>query len=165
MRFSNFHTKLKLKFWAKLSIGFAIMSHVLISYSLADDKGIGPVKELKLESLNVDMATKGKQLFTAKCSACHKLPERYVGPALKDVTKRRTPEWIMNMILNPAEMLDQNDAAKELLGEFMVPMTFQNVTQDEARSILEYFRHFDEKGEITDSKSTPSTDKKVKAKK
>ena len=73
---------------------------------------------------------KGKTLFEAKCSACHKAEERYVGPALKGVTTRRSAEWIMNMILNPAEMLEKDATAKELLAEYMTQMTFQNVTQD-----------------------------------
>ena len=30
----------------------------------------------------------------------------------------RTPEWIMNMILNPTEMVEKDPLAKELLVEF-----------------------------------------------
>lgn len=105
------------------------------------DKGVGPVKDLKIvAAIDAKMSAKGKTIFTTKCSACHKVGERYVGPDLKGVSSRRSPEWIMNMILNPAEMLEKNDQAKELLGEYMVPMTFQNVSQDEARAILEYLR-------------------------
>lgn len=112
----------------------------------AEDKGVGPVTELKLESkIDTVLADKGKAVFTTKCSACHKMDERYVGPALKGLTQRRSPEWIMNMILNPAQMLEENEAAKELLGEYLVPMTFQNITKDETRAILEYFRLSDQK--------------------
>lgn len=111
------------------------------------DLGVGPVTTpLVLEAaIKEDLAKKGESIFQAKCSACHKVEERYVGPALKGVTERREPEWIMNMILNPQGMLDKNATAKELLGEYMVPMTFQNLTQDEARTILEYFRKIDKK--------------------
>lgn len=109
----------------------------------ATSKGIGPVTEVKIDALNPAMATKGKATFEAKCSACHKIDERYVGPGLKDVTKRRTPEWIMNMILNPVEMTQKDPAAQELLGEFLTQMTFQNVSQEDARGILEYFRQND----------------------
>ena len=112
----------------------------------ADDKGIGPVTEVKLDAkVDAKLADKGKALFTTKCSACHKSEERYVGPALKGITTRRTPEWIMNMILNPSEMIEKNEAAKDLFGEYLVPMTFQNVTKDETRAILEYFRSIDAK--------------------
>lgn len=126
-------------------------------------KGIGPIKELKLETLSLELATKGKATFTAKCAACHKMTERYVGPNLGDVFKRRTPEWIANMMLNPAEMIKGDPAAMELFAEFLVPMTFQNVSQDDARSIVEYFRYYSEKGEIADP--AKPTEKKNKSKK
>ena len=130
---------------------FVLVALVGLSSAFASaagvDRGIGPVTEvMKLDpTIDKKLAEKGKGIFTVKCSACHKIEERYVGPALKGVTKRRSPEWIMNMALNPAGMLESNDAAKELFGTYLVPMTFQNVTKDEVRAILEYFRANDEK--------------------
>jgi hypothetical protein len=59
------------------------------------------------------------------------------------VTKRRAPEWIMNMILNPDKMTKENAAAKELLATYMTQMTNQNIAEPEARKILEYFRSID----------------------
>ena len=54
---------------------------------------------------------------------------------------RRTPEWIMNMILNPEQMVKENPLAKNLLIEFNgAPMANQNLTKEEARAVLEYFR-------------------------
>jgi len=108
-------------------------------------KGVGPVKDVKLGALDPKLAEKGKHVFEQKCMACHKFEERYVGPALGGVTTRRTPEWIMNMILNPQGMLEKDATAKDLLGEYMTPMTFQNVTEADARAILEYARSVDAK--------------------
>ncbi len=110
------------------------------------DKGVGPVKDVKLGPVDAALAQKGAQVFQQKCSACHKFHERYVGPPLRGVTTRRAPEWIMNMILNPQEMTQEDATAKELLGEYMMQMTFQNVTQEEARAILEHFRQNDAAG-------------------
>lgn len=110
---------------------------------VASDRGIGPITEVTLGPLDVALAKKGKITFEQKCSACHKNAERYVGPALKGVTTRRKPEWIMNMILNPSEMLEKDPTAKELLGTYLTPMTYQNVTKEQARAILEYFRQID----------------------
>lgn len=124
--------------------------------------GVGPVKELKLDPLDTALATKGKEVFVAKCSACHKLEERYVGPALKGVTGRRHPAWIMNMILNPQEMVQKDSTAQGLLEEYLVAMTFQNVSETEARGILEYFRHYDEKGEIGATASGAAPNKNSK---
>ena len=110
------------------------------------DKGIGPVQNVTVGALDPQLAAHGKELFQSKCSACHKVEEKYVGPALKGVTQRRTPEWIMNMILNPQEMTEKNPVAKDLLATHFTQMTFQNVTQDDARAILEFFRQNDSQG-------------------
>jgi len=46
----------------------------------------------------------------------------------------------MNMIMNPEEMVAKNPAAKQLLAEYLAPMANQNISEDEARALLEYFR-------------------------
>lgn len=108
------------------------------------EMGIGPIKEVKLDAtIDENLVLKGKQIFEVKCVACHKLDEKLVGPPLRGVTKRRKPEWIMNMALNPDQMLKENPIAKGLLAQYLTPMTFQNVTQDDVRAILEYFRSND----------------------
>ena len=104
------------------------------------DKGIGPISSITLGEIDEAMAAEGKEVFKAKCSACHKISKRVVGPALAGITERRSPEWIMNMILNPEEMVSENQIAKELLAEYLAPMANQNLTEKEARLILEYFR-------------------------
>lgn len=104
------------------------------------DKGVGPITSITLGEIDQKMADEGKAIFLAKCSACHKISKRVVGPALVGVTTRRTPEWIMNMILNPEKMVAENPTAKALLAEYLAPMANQNLTESEARLILEYFR-------------------------
>ena len=66
--------------------------------------------------------------------------ERYVGPDMSGVTLRRAPEWILNMILNPEEMVFNDDTAYELLAEYMTQMPSMPVTHEQAFAILEYFR-------------------------
>lgn len=105
------------------------------------ENGIGPVKEkVVLGPLDQALADRGKATFEGKCTACHKLPEKYIGPALGEVTTRRTPAYIMNMILNPQEMVERHPVAKQLLAEHMTFMANQGLTVDEARSIVEYLR-------------------------
>jgi hypothetical protein len=54
---------------------------------------------------------------------------------------RRSPEWIMNMILNPEQMVKEDPIAQQLLVEYnMAPMANQGLTEDQARKIVEYFR-------------------------
>ena len=105
-----------------------------------DDKGIGPIKSITLGEIDEAMVAEGKEVFKMKCSACHKVSKRVVGPKMQGITERRSPEWIMNMILNPEEMVAKNPIAKKLLAEYLAPMANQNLTEKEARLILEYFR-------------------------
>lgn len=104
--------------------------------------GIGPITSLELPSdIDQTIAEKGKVIFEAKCTACHKVNKKFIGPSPKDILTRRNPTWVMNMILNPDEMVQKDPLAKQLLIEFNgSPMANQNLTQDEARAVLEYFR-------------------------
>lgn len=112
----------------------------------SDSKGIGKFTDVKLGPVDDAMAAKGMIVFNAKCSACHKVTDqKVVGPGLLGVTKRRTPEWIMNQITNPVEMEQKDPVGKALLEKHLTQMTFQNVTDDETRQILEYFRKNDSK--------------------
>ncbi len=105
-----------------------------------DNKGIGPIKNVKIGAIDAKMVAKGKELFKTNCTACHKIKKRYIGPGLKDITKRRSPEWIMNMILNSTEMLEKDPVAKALIAEYNAPMAQQQISKEECRAILEYLR-------------------------
>lgn len=109
------------------------------------DKGIGPVSTVTLGAIEETLASSGKAVFESKCTACHKIETKVVGPALAGVTKRRKPEWIMNMILNPTEMTQKDPVARELLATYIAPMANQNLTQEDARAVLEFFRQNDSK--------------------
>lgn len=104
------------------------------------DKGIGPITSIDLGDINSNSVEEGKKIFKSKCSACHKIDKRYIGPALKGIINRRTPEWIMNMIMNPEEMLIKNEIAKQLLIEYSAPMANQGINEEDARKILEFLR-------------------------
>lgn len=102
------------------------------------------VKEVKLAALDPAMAKKGNEIYDLKCSSCHKLTdERIVGPGWKGVTKRRKPEWIINMITNVDMMLAEDAEAQKLLEQCLVRMPNQNISSDEARQLLEFMRKND----------------------
>lgn len=104
------------------------------------NKGIGPIKSLTLGDLDEGLVAEGRKVYKAKCTACHKVSKRFIGPSPIGIMERRSPEWIMNMILNPEKMLEKDPIAKALLAEYSAPMANQNLTEKEARSVLEYFR-------------------------
>jgi len=104
------------------------------------EHGIGPITAFDPGPLDNALADQGADYFKLKCSACHKMEGRYVGPALGTVTEERSPAFLMNMMLNPAEMIEKHPEAKKKFAEFMTPMPNQNLTQEEARAVLEYLR-------------------------
>lgn len=104
------------------------------------EKGIGPVKNVTLGEISDDLAAQGEEVFKVKCSACHKFDKRYVGPALDDLLEKRTPEFVMNMMLNPQEMIEKHPEVKAMLAQFLTPMPNQNLTEEDARAVLEYIR-------------------------
>lgn len=112
---------------------------------LAEGKGIGHFDNVQLGVIDPTLAKKGMDLFQLKCTPCHRLTtEKLVGPGLKNVTVRRKPEWIMNMITNPATMTQRDSAAKGLLEICLVQMPNQQFSSDdEVRAIVENFRNND----------------------
>ena len=106
------------------------------------EHGVGPVTAPVPVGASVDaaMAGSGAKVFEQKCAACHKMAERYVGPALGGVTSRRTPTFVMNMILNPQGMVEKHPVTKKLFAEYLMAMPNQNLTHDEARQVVEYLR-------------------------
>lgn len=105
-------------------------------------KGVGPITEMTLpETIDDAMVAKGLEVFETKCTACHKAEKKFIGPSPKDILTRRNPEWVMNMILAPEQMVKEDPIAKKLLVDYNgSPMANQNLTEEEARAVLEYFR-------------------------
>lgn len=110
-----------------------------------NEKGVGKFQHVDLtHPLDQKMITAGKNVYDVKCASCHKLTdEKLVGPGWKEVTKRRTPEWIMNFVTNTDEMLQKDVAAKNLYEVCLVKMPNQNLSDDDARAVLEFQRNND----------------------
>jgi len=116
------------------------------SAGTGDEKaGVGKFQHVDLtHPLDQKMIATGKNVYDLKCASCHKLTdEKLVGPGWKDVTKRRAPEWIMNFVTNTEEMLEKNATAKNLYEVCLVKMPNQNLSDDDARGILEFQRNND----------------------
>lgn len=106
------------------------------------NKGIGPVKTITLaEGIDPTLSKEGQRLYKKLCLACHRIGKKSTGPDLSGILQRRTPEWIMNMTLNPERMVRKDSLAYDLFWEYKgSPMANQDLEQEEARAILEYLR-------------------------
>lgn len=106
------------------------------------NKGVGPVTSVTFGAeVDQELAAQGQVKFSTVCVACHHPTQRMIGPALKGVYERRSPEWVMNMILNPDVMLKEDPIAKALMAEYNgAIMLNSNLTEAEARAVAEYLR-------------------------
>lgn len=109
------------------------------------NRGEGKFHDVQLsDKIDPHEAQEGQKIYELKCSSCHKLTdERLVGPGWKGVTTRHKPEWIMNFVTNTDDMLEKDPKAQAMLEICMVRMPNQNLTDDQAREILEFMRKND----------------------
>ncbi|TXK33274.1 c-type cytochrome [Pontibacter qinzhouensis] len=96
-------------------------------------------------------AVAGKKIFEGNCAACHSLEADVVGPALKDVHKRRGNEWLVQFIKNSQAMVAAGDKdAVAIFEKFnKIPMTaFEGSLSDaDINNIIAY---------ITEASEAPS---------
>ncbi len=109
---------------------------------MLDNKGVGPITSVSFtDEIDQKLAEQGAQLFKSKCVACHKAQQKFIGPPMAGIYKIRSPEWVMNMIMNPTEMVEKDPVAKALFKEYNnTIMINQNIPETEARAMVEWFR-------------------------
>lgn len=109
------------------------------------NRGEGKFTTVELgATLDASKAELGDKVFQVKCSSCHKLTdEKLVGPGWTGVTKRHKPEWIMNFITNTDAMINKDPKMQAQLEICLVRMPNQNLSDDDARSLLEFMRKND----------------------
>ncbi|TYR31707.1 cytochrome c [Sphingobacterium phlebotomi] len=118
---------------------------VLHDYLKEGNKGIGPITSFTQPEFDQAVADEGNKLFIVKCTMCHEYGEDKLGPALKGITKKRTPEWILNLMLNTEEMFEKDPDALALKDTYESAMVSMGLNEQEAKSILEYLRQEDAK--------------------
>jgi len=86
----------------------------------------------------------GETLFQTKgCSACHAFGKRVTGPDLAGVSMRRTQAWMEHQILHPDVMVKQDPISRQMFAQFALQMPNQGLTPEEARAVIEFFKHKD----------------------
>jgi cytochrome c551/c552 len=66
--------------------------------------------KIKLEAAITPEVAEGHKLFKeAGCNSCHSVQEKRVGPALKNVSTRRTKAWIHQFVTNSGKLIEKKD--------------------------------------------------------
>lgn len=90
-------------------------------------------------------AEKGEKIFKERgCAACHSIGKgKIAGPDLLGVTQRRDEEWLKKWLKSPDTMILTDPIAKEMLGEYMVPMPNLGLSDEEIDVLIDYFEYED----------------------
>jgi len=96
--------------------------------------------------INAMMAQKGQKVHEEKCIGCHTLDsQKSQLKSLAGITRRRNPEWIMNMITGVATTLEPNAVAMQKLEACPTRQAATRLNIEQARDYLEMLRLVDSK--------------------
>lgn len=88
----------------------------------------------------------GKTIFNANCKTCHKLDQKYTGPALRGLTDRRSIDWAKSWIKNSQVLIATGDAqANALYKEYnnLAMPAYEFLSDDDLTNILSYIEYGD----------------------
>ena len=127
---------------SKFFVGaFLLIGFLLISINAVAVQPKEMITKVEMGSINPKMVNEGKGLFSSKCIACHDMDQKKVGPAIRNVTKERSLEYVMNVIYNTTKMQKNDPTFKAQVIKFKnIPMPDPNLTESQARSLVEYLR-------------------------
>ncbi len=114
---------------------------VLLTLSLTISSLFAQAPEATSGGADPAVVAKGKELFEGNCTACHAVHKVKVGPALKDIKKRRDITWIKGFVRNSQSVIKSGDAyANKLYLEYnKTEMTaFPTFSDAEIESIVSY---------------------------
>lgn len=101
--------------------------------AVAQDDGI-PTDEATISA--------GEKLFKANCTVCHAVNDKVIGPALRDIHKRRNLDWIKAFVKNSQKVIQSGDEyAVNLYNEYnKTEMTAFDFEDAEIASIVGYLK-------------------------
>lgn len=87
-------------------------------------------------------AEEGKKIFEGQCVSCHDINEKVVGPALKDVHKRREEAWLLKWVKNSQAMVKAGDpTAVKLFAEYNGSvMNSFDFTDAQVKDVMAYIK-------------------------
>jgi mono/diheme cytochrome c family protein len=84
--------------------------------------------------------TQGEQIFTQRCAACHTIGGgNLVGPDLKGVAQRRSPQWLVGFVTAPDKVIASGDpTATQMVQQFGTQMPNLGLSSTQAADVLAY---------------------------
>ena len=103
----------------------------------------------------------GKTVFNANCKQCHKLDQKYTGPALRGITERQSVDWAYKFIRNSQGVISSGDAyANALYKEYnnTVMPSHEFLTDADLNNLLAYIEYGDKVDPAAAAATTASGD-------
>ncbi|MBC5992300.1 c-type cytochrome [Pontibacter cellulosilyticus] len=114
-------------------------------------------------------AVAGKAIFEGNCQTCHSIDADVVGPALKDVHKRRGDEWLVKFIKNSQELVQAGDkdavAVYEKFNKIPMPAFGSSLSDEDVANVIAYIKAESDKPAVAvvAEPATPATDANAEA--
>ena len=119
-----------------------ILVFLTLSISISQSIGDTPPAPAATGGADVAAIAKGKAIFEENCKTCHAVWEKKVGPALKDILKRRDIVWVKKFIRNSAKVIkvDKDPYAVKLYADNgnIDMTTFPSFKDDDIESVMAY---------------------------
>ncbi|MDF2159188.1 c-type cytochrome [Algoriphagus sp. CAU 1675] len=93
-----------------------------------------------------DAIAAGKTVFNSNCKQCHKLDQKYTGPALRGITDRQSLDWAKSFIKNSQAVIASGDSyANSLFKEYnnIVMPSHEFLSDDDLNNLLSYIEYGD----------------------
>src|SRR5690606_32872946 len=92
-------------------------------------------------TLHAQDVKEGEKIFKSKCTSCHAIDRKVVGPALKGVSDTKSEEWLIKWIRNSQALIASGDAeAIKIFEEYnkSVMTSFTDLSDDQIKSVIAY---------------------------
>lgn len=92
-------------------------------------------------TLHAQDVKEGEKIFKSKCTSCHAIDRKVVGPALKGIPETKDEAWLIKWIKNSQALIASGDAdAVKIFEENnkLVMTSFTDLSDDQVRSVLAY---------------------------
>ena len=92
-------------------------------------------------TLHAQDVKEGEKIFKSKCTSCHAIDRKVVGPALKGIPETKDEAWLIKWIKNSQALIASGDAEAIKIFEEnnkLVMTSFTDLSDDQIKSVLAY---------------------------